>query len=183
MRTHERGFTLIEVMVAVALLMTSIAGVAQLAIVSARANDTTRSNATVEWLAREKLEELAALAYTADDGVLPVTDFATDVTQSPSLPSGGVGLSASPGDTLASAVSGYVDYLDSAGTWIGGGGSPPRDARWQRRWSIQAVAGQADTLMLQVLVSPARTSGAAMARDAAATNGAWLVSVRSRRAR
>lgn len=183
MRAPERGFTLVEVMVAVALLVTAIAGVAQLAIVSARANEATRSNATVEWLAREKLEQLTALAWTADDGLLPVSDYATNLAQAPSQPSGGVGLSVSPGDTLATATAGYVDYLDSSGTWVGSSGSPPRDARWQRRWSIQVVGGPADTLMLQVLVSRVGTSGAVMARDAAATNGAWLVSVRSRRAR
>lgn len=183
MRTRERGFTLIEVTVAVALLMTAIAGIGQLAIVSARANEATRSSATVEWLAREKLEQLTALALTADDGLLSVTDYATDVTQWPLQPSGGVGLSVSPGDTLATAASGYVDYLDSNGVSVGGGGSPPRDARWQRRWSVQAVAGQPDVLMLQVIVAPARTTGAVMARDAAAMNGAWLVSLRSRRAR
>lgn len=169
-------------MVAVALLVTAMAGVAPLAIASARANDATRSAATTEWLAREKIEQLTALAWTADDASLPVSDYSTNVAQMPMQSSGGSGLSVSPGDTLASAVAGYVDYLDADGQWISGGGSPPRGARWQRRWSIQTIAGQPESLLLQVLVAPVARSGTVMARAAAATNGAWLVSQRSRRA-
>lgn len=183
MRTHERGFSLIEVMVAVALLVTAIAGVAQLSIVSARANEATRSAATIEWLAREKLEQLTALAWTADDAVLPVSDYATNVAQTPIQSAGGFGLSLSPSDSLASAVAGYVDYLDAAGQWVGQGGSPPRAARWQRRWRIEALTGQPDTVVIQVVVSPLGRASAVIGRDAAATNGAWLVSVRSRRSR
>lgn len=163
-------------------MATAIAGVAHLAIASARANDATRSAATGEWLAREKLEQLTALAWTSDDATLPVSDFSTSLAQTPMQPTGGFGLNLSPGDTLHSAVAGYVDYLDADGQWVGGG-SPPRTARWQRRWSISVVAGQPETLLLQVLVSPVGRSSAVMGRDAAAMNGAWLVGVRSRRAR
>lgn len=182
-RGQEHGFTLIEVLVAVAVLVTGIAGVAQLAIVSARATDATRSAGTVEWLAREKLEQLSALAWTSDDSLVPIADYSTNLTRSPVLPAGGLGVSVSPGDTLSSSVTGYVDYLDAGGAPIAASGSPPQGAQWQRRWSIQLVAGQPDTLLLQVLVAPVRAPASLVLREAAARNGAWLTSLRVRRAR
>jgi prepilin-type N-terminal cleavage/methylation domain-containing protein len=183
MRTNPRGFTLIEVTVAVALLATGVSGVAYLALASARGSDATRAAATVEWLAREKLEQLLALAWTADDGVVPVSDYATNVARAPVQGSGGMGLSVSSVDTLTSATPGFVDYADTRGAWVAGSGPAPSGARWQRRWSVQSVSGLSDTLLLQVVVSPVAATGAVMVRDAAAANGAWLVALRSRTAR
>ena len=180
----EDGFTLIEVTIAVALLAVAGAGLASLVLASGRANQSARQADVVQRAAVERLEQLRALAWTSDAAVVPVSDWSSNLTLSIPAGTGGSGLGASPGDTLAANVAGYADFMDADGRWLAGGTTPPADAAWVRRWSVQALSAPPDTLLLQVAVVPARTTGAVTTvASARAVNGAWLMDMRTRRAR
>ncbi|MEQ1912816.1 MAG: type II secretion system protein, partial [Vicinamibacterales bacterium] len=179
-----RGFTLIEVTIAVALLAVGGAGLASLALASGRANQVARQADVAQRAAVERLEQLRALAWTSDAAVVPVSDWSSNLTLAMPAGTGGPGLGASPGDTLAANVEGYVDFLDAEGRWLGGGTTTPAGAAWVRRWAVQAMSAPQDTLLLQVAVVPAGTTSAATTvASARAVNGAWLMDMRTRRAR
>ncbi|MBS1819208.1 MAG: prepilin-type N-terminal cleavage/methylation domain-containing protein [Acidobacteria bacterium] len=185
MRCHnQRGFSLIEVLVSVSLLSVGVAAVAQLASLSARASAAAQQADVTRTAAREKLDQLRALTFGTEDGVLPVTDVGADLSVTPAVARGGAGLGVSPGEALLSNVEGYCDFLDATGQWMAGGSRPPRGAVWVRRWSIQAMNGLADTLLLQVVVVPAQVVGMEATEAAArAANAAWLVDIRTRSVR
>lgn len=180
----ERGFSIIEVVVSVSLLAVGVSAVAQLAVLSARAGTSAQAADTAQYAAREKLEQLRALTFVSDDGAVTVTDVSSDLSVTPSAAAGGPGLAGGSGDTLLSNVAGFCDFLDGDGRWLSGGTRPPAGAVWVRRWSMQPLPGLADTILLQVVVLPARLVGdpraVAVARS---NNGAWLFDLRARTAR
>ena len=181
---NARGFTLIEVTIAVAMLAIGVGSLAYLALAAGRANTFARSSDVVARAAVERLEQLRALAWTSDGAVLPVSDWSSNLTLSTPGASGGPGLGASPGDSLAANVAGYADFIDADGRWLAGGTTAPAGAAWVRRWSVQMLGAPADTLLLQVVVVPARTiSAVATVAAARAVNGSWLLDIRTRRAR
>jgi hypothetical protein len=172
---------LIEAVVAVSLLAAGVSAVAQVCLFASSAVRSAQSAGIAQQAARDKLEQLRALTWSTDAAGLNVQDVTTDLTRDPPGPSGGPGLSTSPGDTLASNVAGYCDFLDENGLWVSGGTSAPQTAAWVRRWSIEPVDALVDTVMLQVVVVPVRVLSSQAALAAArATNGAWLVAIRTR---
>lgn len=167
-----------------ALLATGVAALAGLAVVAGRTNAEARNASVVQQAAKEKLEQLRALAWTSDAALVPVSDWDSNVAMSPTQPGGGVGLGVSPESSLASTVAGFADFIDANGRWLASGTRVPRDAAWVRRWSVQVFTLLPDTLVLQVLVVPVHTrDGAATVAAARAVNGAWLIDMRTRRAR
>jgi len=150
------GFTLIEVLIAIALLVLSAIGVAQLVSVATMSVRASREQTTTVLLAAAKMEQLRALdwTYTSVGGIaIERSDLTTNVS-SQSLSEGGVGLSASPSDTLSAGTSFYADYLDAQGRWVGSGRTPPIDAVYARRWAIQPLAADPSrALLIQVLVT------------------------------
>jgi type II secretory pathway pseudopilin PulG len=92
----EGGFSLVEVLVAAAILMTGLIAVAQMFVVSTNQNMDARRVTMTAVLAQQKIEQLRALAWGFDEFGLPVSDFGSDITVTPPAPSGGVGLQASP---------------------------------------------------------------------------------------
>src|SRR5919106_6007833 len=111
----ESGFSLIETMVATMLLAGALVTTAQLMVIALRANMAAQKQSVTSTLAQEKLEQLRGLAWGFDELGLPVNDFSTNLTVEPANAVGGVGLTPSPGDALASNMTGYVDYLDRYG--------------------------------------------------------------------
>lgn len=179
-RRGERGFSLIETVVAVSLLAVGVSALAQVAAAAARASLGARRADAAQLAAREKLDQLRALTFTLDADGSASTDTSSDLSVTPQAVSGGTGLAVS-GDTLLSNVTGYCDFLDAEGAWLAGGTSPPPAAVWVRRWSILALAGLPDTRLLQVVILPAHIVGPAGAiAQARANSGAWLVDIRTR---
>jgi type II secretory pathway pseudopilin PulG len=149
----QEGFSLVEVLVAAVILVTGLIAVAELFIISTNANRAARRVTTTAVLAQQKIEQLRGLTWGFDDFGLPISDFSTNVTVTPPSSAGGVGLQASPNDTLATATPGYVDYLDAYGAWVGTGASPPAGALYERRWSIDPLpTNPNNTLVFQVVV-------------------------------
>ena len=180
---HE-GFSLIEALVATAIVSTALVSVIQVVLLAASANRLAQRVTVATALATQKIEQLVSLAWFVDASGAPVTDTASDLSVSPESSAGGSGLSPSPATALAADAAGFVDYLDAAGTWIGTGSSPPRGTMFVRRWSITPLAGSPDqTLLLQVLVTTPGPAPASPAPSLTLRQGdVLLATLRSRRA-
>ena len=181
------GFTLVEVLIAVAIFITLSVGVAQLIAVATGAVRAARERTSAAILAGAKMEQLRSLAWTyfppeAGDPALARSDRTTDVSH-PAHASNGAGLQASPVGTLGSNTPPYVDYVDGAGRWVGHGSDPPPSAVFIRRWAVQPLATDPErTLVLQVLVTTVRDDRSRTAAwSGAAGIDAVLVSVLTRK--
>lgn len=180
---HE-GFSLIEALVATAIVSTALVSVIQVVLLATSANRLALRLTVATALATQKIEQLVSLAWLVDANGAPVTDTSTDLSVSPELPAGGNGLSPSPAAALAADAAGCVDYLDAAGAWIGTGASPPRGTMFVRRWSITPLVGHPDqTLLLQVLVTkPAPAPASPTSPPTLGPGDVMLATLRSRRA-
>jgi prepilin-type N-terminal cleavage/methylation domain-containing protein len=181
MKTSAAGFTLLEVLIAMGLLMGAVASLARLAAVATTANRSARESTMASLLAAQKLEQLRALDWTVGQDGSPSTDTTTD-TAAPVEPSaGGTGLRTSPADSLARDVAGYIDHLDRFGRTLDGAGRPA-GTRFVRRWSIRPLAAhEGSAIVLQVFVTS--LTGAAQTPHAwrRGLDEAWLVSVKTRK--
>ena len=149
----DRGFSLIEVLVATTVTTIGTLALAQLCVMSMRMNRDARATTLATVLASQKMEQLRALAWTSDARGVPISDLATDTTVVPHASSGGTGLSASPSGTLGRNTPGYCDFLDESGRTLGGGSTPPSGTAFVRRWSIgPGPPAASDTLAIQISV-------------------------------
>jgi prepilin-type N-terminal cleavage/methylation domain-containing protein len=168
-RRGTRGFTLIEVVIAVAVLVIVLAGVAGVWAMAAASTRAAREQTLAMQLARDKLEQLAALTWAVQPvGGIDVlaSDVTTNVSRLPATTDGS-GTRASPSDSLGASRATYADYLDARGRWLDAGPSPPAGARFVRRWWLARTgAGSSEMLLFQVLV-------ATVSADAAGPAGAW----------
>ncbi len=163
----RRGFTLLEVMVALGLLAGGFLALAQLLVVASRVSHLSRANTMATGLAARQLEHLQSLAWgCAVDGTA-VGDIAM-----------------SPPGALDVDTDGFVDYLDDGGVAVGSGLSPPTGAMFTRRWSVEPDDGRVPprTIVLRVVVlrrdvPPARSVGG----SASWVETIRLVGVRTRR--
>ena len=160
--SSNAGFSLLEVLVATAILATALVSLAQLFALSTRSNIGSRNTTYASILAQQKLEELRSLAWGFDQVGLPISDITTDTTVTPEQPIGGTGLSPSADSALQGNTIGYVDYIDSYGNKMGTGTVPPQNAIYTRRWSITPLpTNPNNTLVIQVLVTRLNDRGAA----------------------
>jgi type II secretory pathway pseudopilin PulG len=151
----DRGFTLVEVLIAMLLIVTAVTGVMALVGISVKAAYASRTETTATMLAEQKVEQLRGLTWGFDPANPSAawSDTTTDLSRWPPT-GGGRGLSPSPLSTLDTNTPGYVDYLDTRGTWVGTGTTPPPNAVYIRRWNVQPLAAHpGDTLLMQVLVT------------------------------
>src|SRR5436190_2030919 len=179
-----RGFSIIEVLMATALMVTAVASLAQLFALSTTRNKSAKNTTFAAVLAQQKMEQLRALTWGFDALGLPATDISTDTTKFPET-AGGTGLSPSPVNTLQQNVVGYVDYLDAKGQTLGGAtATPPGNAVYIRRWMIEPLpTNPNNTIVLQVLVTRHRDRGAADAGSVVRLpDEARIISVKTRKA-
>lgn len=168
-RRLDGGFSLVEVIIATALLTMSLAALAELFAVSVKNNAVARNGTFTAVLAAQKMEQLRSLAWGFDVLGLPISD---------------IGLAPSPTNTLQANADGYVDYLDPNGNMLGGGTVIPGNTAYIRRWYIEPLAANPNnTLVLQVLVTRRRDRGAAEAGSVVrAPEEARLITMRTRKA-
>jgi hypothetical protein len=156
----ESGFSLLETIVASAVLSTAVVSLAQLFAIAVRTTASARETTYTSVLAAQKLEELRSLAWGFDENGVPITDLASDLASDPVTPTGGTGLGAAPASALQENTNGYVDYVDIAGRKLGGGSVPPPNSAYIRRWRVQPYAANPENvLLLQVLVTRTRDRG------------------------
>jgi prepilin-type N-terminal cleavage/methylation domain-containing protein len=185
--SNSRGFSLVEVLVAMGLLTAVSMGVAQLFALSTRANLIAKGATSTTSMAEQKLEQLRGLTWGFDlEGQgLPLSDTTTNLSVFPPTHDGS-GLNPSPVDALEQNTAGFVDFIDGNGAWVGTGSTPPGSAVYIRRWSIQPLpTNPNNTLVIQVLVTPVASEaarvGSAFTRTRMAGD-AMLVTVRTRKA-
>lgn len=185
--SNNRGFSLVEVLVSMGLLTAVSLGVAQLFALSTRANVVAKGQTSTTAMAEQKLEQLRGLTWGFDlaGQGLPVSDTTTNLTVSPPTHDGS-GLNPSPSDSLEQNTDGFVDFLDGSGSWVGTGTTPPANAVYIRRWSIQPLpTNPNNTLVIQVLVTPVAMEQARVESAFPRTRmagDALLVTVRTRKA-
>ena len=119
------GFSLIEVMVASAILGCAVLSVAQLVAAATVSTAGARGVSEATLLAWQKIDQLRSLALTFDDAGAPVTDAA---------------LTPAPAGALSRDTDGWFDRPETIG------------ARYRRRWSVDQSAGNPDLLLLRVRV-------------------------------
>ena len=177
----ERGFSLVETLVAMALLIAVAVSLAPLFSSGQRSNHRARASTMASMLAAEKMEQLRSLAWGFDRLGLPLTDTSADLRVSPERPAGGVGLRASPADALDRNVDGYCDFLDDNGTFLDSGSAPPLNTSYIRRWSVVPLAADpANGLVVQVRVVGRSAGDTPAGRPA--VGEARLMSIRARTA-
>jgi prepilin-type N-terminal cleavage/methylation domain-containing protein len=178
-----KGFSLIEVMCATAIMAVSLVSLAQLFGVATKANRSARNGSVATMLAEQKMEQLRALTWGFDQRGAVVSDTTSNVCVVPETPTGGTGLSLSPTGTLQANTAGYVDYVNEQGAWIGTGATAPAGTVYVRRWSIESLpSAPGNALVLQVLVTHRFSRGAANTGVVSRLpNEARLISVKARR--
>src|SRR5215216_4716245 len=97
--TSERGTTLIEALVATAILVTVAAGAGGILTWSTRATAASSRQSTAVWLAEQKLEQLCALEWSVDSDGVDRSDQTTSAASDP-MTDGGAGLGASPASAI-----------------------------------------------------------------------------------
>jgi prepilin-type N-terminal cleavage/methylation domain-containing protein len=180
---HERGFTLIEVLVAIAILGAAALVTGRFLAATTNAMAQARAQTSTAALALARMEQLRALDWIFDSAGAPQTDVSTDLSTNPPS-AGGSGLLPSPSTALVENTPRFVDYLDDRGEWIGSGGEPPPGAMFVRRWSVDLPAdGAADTLVFQVLVRRVVDDVGAARAARGARGESRFVTVRTRTSR
>jgi type II secretory pathway pseudopilin PulG len=177
---NSTGFALLEVLITAGLVVTIAAGASHILAIAVRASQGARVRTMASLLAAEKIEQLRSLAWTHVTTGSPAISFSssdvtTDLSNNPATDFG-PGLRPSPPGTLDANVACCVDYLDGAGRWTGGGGSPPPSAVYIRRWAVRALGSDPDNILVFQVVVTTRTPDGVTSPDAA-----HLVSILARK--
>lgn len=136
-RSSNDGFTLLETVVATGVLVTALAGLAQLLALAARSTRDAGDQGVVLTAAQDKIERLRALAL----GYGPLGVAITDPALAPS-----------DAGSLGDDTDGYVDYLSADGAVVDVE-SDGHGAAWTRRWRITPIDAFApEALAVEVCV-------------------------------
>jgi prepilin-type N-terminal cleavage/methylation domain-containing protein len=152
MSQGDKGFSLIESMVSMLVLLVVTTGVLPLALVATRVteNQGHLMSRAAEY-AQDKLEQLLSLSYgdaTSDTRVFPATD------------TGGTGLTAGGSSDPNAPVALYVDYLDINGSLIASSGTTaPADWFYKRVWEVAVPSANLKQVTVTAIVRNASASG------------------------
>lgn len=146
----DQGSSLIETVVATALLLVVIGGLGSMGVVGMMTTENQGHLAarTTEY-AQDKMEQLLVLAWG---------DSTSDTRVFPAAPGGGTGLSVGGSANPAAPVAGYADYLDKSGTLIAtADGSAPTGWFYKRVWAVSSP--MANLKQIEVTVTVESTLG------------------------
>ena len=150
--TDGRGFSLLEVLVAVVILAGGFTGLLQLFTVTTAANVAARRSSLAAVMASAKMEELRRLPWP---------------------------YAGSPPDALSRNTVAYCDLLDAAGRHLADCASPGDRAPFVRRWAVTPLpAAPGGTAALAVLVTWGDIPDVSAPGDSR-TNEVRLVSLRA----
>ena len=130
------GFTLLETLIATSVLVTVLAGIAQLLIFSTQFAGNSGRRGLAVLAAQAKIEDLRARRFGFDAEGDPVSDPV---------------LAPSPPDTLSGDVEGYSEALDSNADMISV--DDKRPGTFSRRWAITPLDGMSpEAVVIEVCV-------------------------------
>ena len=139
-RASERGMTLVETVIALAVLFVIAGGLMGLSVVAMMTteNQGHLATRTTEY-AQDKIEQLMSLSFTdaTTDTISPDCVFYlvdNDCT------TGAAGLAVGGDLDFTAPEVNYVDYLNVRGDPLGGGAEPPADWFYMRVWQIEDVS-------------------------------------------
>jgi type II secretory pathway pseudopilin PulG len=152
MSSRIEGFTLVETMVALCLLLVAAAGVLPLGLLAVKTteNQGHLMARTTEY-AQDKLEQLMALSWgdsTSDTRVFPATEL------------NGSGLTVGGSSDPDNPVALYVDYLDRDGTLLASESVAVPDGWYYKRvWSVTSPQAQLKQITVSVTVRTSVAGG------------------------
>lgn len=143
-----RGFTLLETLVATGILVTALAGLAQLFVLGGHLTRQASASGLALVAAQDKLESLRGQPFTYDTSGTALTAAA---------------LQPSPASALIEDIERYVDWVDQDGQ----GAANPDAAVLVRRWRIASLGSTApDAITIEVCVFRVTAAGDPRAADA-----------------
>ena len=143
---NQKGMSLIETIVAVAILLIVSSGMLATAIIATTTTDNQGHLAarTTEY-AQDKMEQLLGLAYG---------DSISDTTQMPATSSGGTGLAIGGSANPSSPASLYVDYLDASGNLLTSSGTTaPSNWFYKRVWAVSQFSANVKQITIVAVVA------------------------------
>lgn len=141
----DAGSSLIETMVATALLLVVIAGLGSMGVIGMMSTENQGHLAarTTEY-AQDKMEQLLVLAWG---------DISSDTRVFPATPAGGTGLAVGGSVDPDAPVAGYADYLNKSGTLIAAaGGGVPEGWFYKRVWAVSSPEANLKQIQVTVIV-------------------------------
>ena len=164
----QRGFSLLEVLIATAVVAAALAALVQLVILATAANARAKTTTMATVLAAQKMEQLRSLEWSFDRFEGPLSDPR---------------LVASPSDSLRKNSAGFCDFVDRNGQSLGERTDPPARAVYVRRWSIEPLpADPGNVLVLQVLVTQRFTRAVGEHANRRLPDEARIISIKARKA-
>lgn len=138
----NRGFTLFETIVATGILITALAGIAQLFVLGAQLTRQASVSGAALLAAQNKLEQLRGAAFGFDAAGNPVTASELELSSAFSL-----------GEDEAP----YCDWLDAGGE----AHDDQSTAAYVRRWRVTSIGEDPDVIAIEVcvFVAPAEDRG------------------------
>src|SRR5262249_52415 len=150
-RSDSRGFTLIELCIALLVFLIGVLGLLQLMVSSVNINQRSLDTTIVTSLAQGKADELLSQSFgsLSSGGVVP-----TDPYQDP-LPS-------PPGYASPAPTTCYIDYFDHDGNPLTPSAScatsaAPSDNYFVRRWQVADLAGTTNLKKVTITVTSRNT--------------------------
>ena len=133
-RRQERGFSLLETVIAISLLMIVSLGLLPLGVI-ATTNTENQGHLmarTTEY-AQDKMEQLLALSFG---------DVTSDTRAFPATETGGTGLAVGGSSDPQAPAANYVDYLDVNGSLLTASGTTaPANWYYKRVWKVELMSG------------------------------------------
>jgi prepilin-type N-terminal cleavage/methylation domain-containing protein len=139
------GFSLIEMMIALAVLLIVAVGVMSLgALAMMTTENQGHLGARTAEYAQDKMEQLLALKFcdaTSDTTVLPTNAAGGQGLAGCAAPLNNNGTGAGGSSNPGAPVAGFVDYLDNSGNLLaaGAGGAAPASWKYIRVWQISSA--------------------------------------------
>jgi len=140
--SSQSGLSLIETVIAIAMLFIATGGIMSMGVVAIQTTENQGHLAarTTEY-AQDKLEQLIALPYN---------DTQINTTVFPAAATGGTGMAVGGSSDPAAPANGYVDYLCLDGNLAGTGGCTAGNWYYIRVWQISLPAGTTDLKQITV---------------------------------
>lgn len=146
-KSTARGFSLIEVMFALSILMVVALGLLPLGVIATNTSENQgHLVARSAEYATDKLEQLLALAY--GDTISDTRHIITEST-------GGTGLTVGGSSDPTAPATGYVDYLDEKGSMLDSENGVPAGWFYKRVWRVELAGTNLKRVTVTAIVRSA----------------------------